>query len=92
MDPKTPINELSPGKCWCFICDKKHRDSEFMGFWAHKDVGMVCTYWICNACYRKTGRLPIDEQRKVMQEVENEIVSRYPEVLARLPDDWTTDR
>lgn len=89
---KTPINETSPGKCWCIACDKKNRDAETLCFWEHEDIGVVCTYLVCKSCYCRVEKMPANEQQKVMDEVEDEIVSRYPEVLARLPDDWTTDR
>ena len=86
------VNGNGPGKCWCLGCDKKHANtSDHMGVWIN-DEKLICTYWMCPTCARNMNKGTRAEQLKLAHEIEDEIVTRYPEVLKHLPENWRDER
>jgi len=86
------VNITGHNKCWCLMCDKKHATSSMAicpWFYYSK---LVCTYMLCDTCLRKMLKATAQEKIHIVEQIEDEIVSRYPDVLSNLDDSWKDHR
>lgn len=86
------INQQTEKTCWCPLCDEKDKQFDAVGPWFVTTpdgvTTLIATAAICDDCMTL---IPEDPKRHIHR-IEQELVSRYPELLKKLPENWESTR
>jgi len=75
--------------CWCPMCEQDGKRAKIFGAWIVKTtLVFVCSYGVCEECLTSTMNAPQRLRTKLLDNVEQSLAKKYPQVWSKLPPDY----